>query len=332
MVKEVALNIFAQIMFFIVNIFVIPWLGRLVIAKYGDAVQIVRKHNECKDEAERKKITDVGRVVLNIYVVMVVINSWTFGLIATLIRFFIYLITFNRPKLKFRIGTGDRNKDGSFDDPKFSLIADITNDDLRFKETDGNLVKLLKILVEIVKTPIQIVGGGLSKTVGILGGPILSLTLLSLMLPSTFSSVILGFLQWMPTQGGVNGEFFARLYSCFVDIAWNRLVVGGFIENPIFFTIFLICFIFSCACGVYCDVAEDFIQFVFYSLVVTLIITVLNIVFAVLHPAGYSIVANYINIVGIAVLFVIILQEIASFVSFCTTSVLKLIINKINPL
>jgi hypothetical protein len=74
MFGEVALNIIAQFIFFVANIFILPWLASLVTDKFGD------------------KLPEwIDRPTL-------IIKSWTVTLLSELLRFPIMFLTFNQPE------------------------------------------------------------------------------------------------------------------------------------------------------------------------------------------------------------------------------------------
>ena len=56
MILEVALNLASQILFFIVVVYLIPWLGYNFINKNGDTEKIWKKYDECEDEEKKERL------------------------------------------------------------------------------------------------------------------------------------------------------------------------------------------------------------------------------------------------------------------------------------
>jgi hypothetical protein len=57
---------------------------------------------------------------------------------------------------------------------------------------------------------------------------------------------------------------------------------------------------------------------------IIVIVTIVNIIFAIQSPVEYNTVVNHINIVGVAVLFVLILKEFSYIVFNCAMRILLL--------
>ena len=57
---------------------------------------------------------------------------------------------------------------------------------------------------------------------------------------------------------------------------------------------------------------------------------IFNIVFAMLNIQVYMVATYYINTVGMAILFVLVLKEISEGIRFCTKKVLRLLIDKLS--
>ena len=318
MVKEVALNIVAQIMFFIVNVFVISWISGMIIDKHGDRNKLFKQYEECKNEKikariEKKIERSNRRLAFNM-----VIESWTVGLVKKVVRFLILLITINAPEIRFQIGNGEYDKNDRF------LVKGMLYINMRTAP--------VKEVWWIPWNMVSMTGWCLCRVVDIIIGPFMGICLLSVLLPTTFSSVVSNISQVMPIRGAIDSDFFLRCYNCFIDTAWNKLMVGGFEENPIFLIIFVTIFICFLADG-YFEVVEDGkLNEELLCLPWTVIFIILiNVIFAVLNPVGYASVSNFINFLGMSILFVMLLKEIANITFFCTNSVISIIRDKMLP-
>ena len=64
---------------------------------------------------------------------------------------------------------------------------------------------------------------------------------------------------------------------------------------------------------------------------VVAIFVAFNAIFAILSPVAYVSVAHYINMVGVAVLYVILIKEIASIVLLCFQWAIRTVIDKLLP-
>ena len=53
MILEVALNLASQILFFIVVVYLIPWLGGNFALKNGDLKKMREKYDKCEDEEKK---------------------------------------------------------------------------------------------------------------------------------------------------------------------------------------------------------------------------------------------------------------------------------------
>lgn len=308
MVKEVALNIFAQLMFFIVNIYMIPWMGHLIREKYSFINTLNEKINKCRNEKKLQRLLKNRSVYIKLLSFLSLVQRWTFDLIESIIHFVIHLVTFNFERFEFGIGNGEVDEDGDYQ-VKGGLIVDIYVKDLDGKWWD----------------PIKMMGRYLCDVSSVLSGALICMLLLLPFIPSAFSSVVASFSEWATMQEAVSSiEFFPTLLTSFVDIAWGGFIVGGFCENPIIFIVFII------SLGAFSD---SYLSIVTNGRphkrlrcipMIIVIVTIVNIIFAIQSPVEYNIVVNHINMVGVAVLFVLILKEFSYFVFDCAMRILLL--------
>ena len=103
MILEVALNLASQILFFIVVVYLIPWLGYNFVDKNGDFEKIWKKYEECEDEEEMNRLAKQMKMYHHFFNIIRVIQSWTSHLWANLVGYIVMLVTFNHLQLETRI-------------------------------------------------------------------------------------------------------------------------------------------------------------------------------------------------------------------------------------
>lgn len=317
MLKEVALNLVSQILFFIVGIFFVPWVCHAAINKNGDFEKLAQKYEKSKDAEEKRILYKKMRLYGKFLNVIIFIHSWTMGLWRNLVSYVILTITLNSPKLIIRVGKGRMEEDLGCYIPKGRLYSDC----------------VCLNPVYYWYRPIKMLGIYLNDFVFVLMGPCISAVLFSIMLPSTTASIIDGFAQWGFTNGStVNAEFFVSIYNGFIDIAWSRFALGGFAENPILMIIFLVIlslflsgnFIIIISKGI---ISEDLLCVP----MVIVILAILNVIFAMMLPT-YTCFAGYINSAGVAILYVILLTQIVCIITNCLQWTIQKIIDKLSPI
>jgi hypothetical protein len=302
MVKEVALNIVAQVMFFIVNIYMIPWVGHLIGEKYSCFDTLNEKINKCRNEKKLQRLLKDRSIYIKLFSFLLLVQSWTFDLIESIIHFVIHLVTFNFERFEFGIGNGEVDEDGHYK-VKGGLIFDIY-----LKDVDGKWWD-----------PIKMIGRYLCDVSSVLSVTLIFMLLLLPFIPSTFSVVVTSFSEWATMQEAVSSiEFFPTLLTSFVDIAWGGFIVGGFCENPIIFIVSII------SLGAFSDSYLSIHKRLRCIPMIIVIVTIVNIIFAIQSPVEYNTVVNHINIVGVAVLFVLILKEFSYIVFNCAMRILLL--------
>jgi hypothetical protein len=318
MILEVALNLASQILFFIVVVYLIPWLGSNFNDKHGDLEKMIEKYDKCEDEEKKKRLEKQMDMYEHFLDTVLVIRSWTFGLWRDLARYIVLLVTFNHPDLVTRVGKGEWEEDlGDIFLPKGMLYCKYVCDDPKFYWYN----------------PIKMIGIYLSGLVGILLHPSIAVVLFYFMLPYTTSSIISGFAQWGFANGNIgNIEFLTSIYNGFIDIAWNRFFLGGFAENPVLMIVFLVVFALFFSDGFIAILNDG--KLGSYLLCLPMVVAILvafNAIFAILSPVAYVSVAHYINMVGVALLYVILIKEIACIVSYCFQWTIRTVIDKLLP-
>ena len=318
MFLEVALNLASQILFFIVVVYLIPWLCNNIIDKNGDLEKMEEKYDKCEDEEKKKRLVKQMEMYGHFMNTVIVIQSWTTHLWVGLACYIVKLVTFNHPRLKTRVGKGEWEEDlGNTFLSKGELYCNHVYNNPKFHWYN----------------PIKMIGVYLSCLVSVLLLPAIAVVLFYFMLPSTTSSIISGFAQWGFANGNIgNIEFLTSIYNGFIDIAWNRFFLGGFAENPVLMIVFLVvlAMFFSDGCIVILDGGKLGSHLLCLPMVVAIFVA-FNAIFAILSPVAYVSVAHYINMVGVAVLYVILIKEIASTVVFCFQWAIRTVIDKLLP-
>ena len=319
MILEVALNLASQILFFIVVVYLIPWLGKNFIEKNGDFFKMREKYDKCEDEEKKKRLEKQFNMYLHFLCTVAVIKSWTFNLLEMFARYMVLLVTYNGPHLVMRVGKDEFEEDlGNRYLAKGQLFYDYVCDD------DPKLNWY---------NPIKMIGRYLDDLVLILLRPAIAVVLFYFMLPSTTSSIISGFAQWGFTNGNIgNIEFLTSIYNGFIDIAWNRFFLGGFAENPVLMIVFLVVLAVFFSDG-YLGILDDgkLNSDLLCLPMVVAIFVAFNAIFAILSPVAYVSVAHYINMVGVAVLYVILIKQIAITVVLCFQWAIRTVIDKLLP-
>lgn len=318
MILEVALNLASQILFFIVVPFLIPWLGYNFADKNGDIEKMIEKYDKCEDEEKKKRLLKQMEMYQHFLGTVRVISSWTFDLWKDLVRYIVLLVTFNDPHLVTRIGKGEWEED--LDNTyltKGELYCRYVYDERKFHWYN----------------PIKMIGVYLQSLVHVLLRLAIAVVLFYFMLPSTTSSIISGFVQWGFANGNIgNIEFLTSIYNGFIDIAWNRFFLGGFAENPVLMIVFLVVLALFFSDGHMVILNDGKLSHDLLCLpMVVAILVAFNAIFVILSPVAYVSVAHYINMVGVAVLYVILIKEISITVFLCFQWAIRTVIDKLLP-
>lgn len=276
------------------------------------------KYDKCEDEEKKKRLLKQMKMHLHFVCTVLVIQSWTFDLCKDLARYIVMLVTFNHPRrVVTRVGKGEWEEDIGHHLAKGELYFGYVYDDPKFYWYN----------------PIKMIGVYLSHLVHVLLRPAIAVVLFYFMLPSTTSSIISGFAQWGFANGNIgNIEFLTSIYNGFIDIAWNRFFLGGFAENPVLMIVFLVVLAIFFSDG-YLGILKDGkldSELLCLPMVVAIFVA-FNAIFAILSPVAYVSVAHYINMVGVAVLYVILIKEIACIVRFCFQWAIRTVIDKLLP-
>lgn len=335
MVKEVALNIVAQIMFFVVSIFGIPELSRIFIDKHAYYNKYEKMIEQCEIEEKKDAIVEEQRKYYYIHRLSGIIRSWTIGVITSICQLFVVSILnikfANLRKSKFIIGKKE--------------------DVGKTRYSEGHLYLVIPYLPGWLWYKFRYaIGGYLYALIDILCGLAFSVGIFYLLLPSTFSSVIVGFAKLVALQTEVwSVTGVVNICMAIVDIIWNRFILGSMNENVVLFVLFLIIFsVFSTpeytlplflkdsnvttpkACSHMVVKTKDNIttsvHFFGSALYVSILIILINILLAIFIPSNYVSIVYWINSVGIVGSFAIL----ASYAFSILKNSILTILSKIN--
>ena len=333
MLKEVALNIVAQIMFFIVNITVIPYFINEMVIKEGDIAKLkdeftmesgkqvllqneLDEFNKMSDEERKnqkdrldsiksnyRKIVKKTRYldfkfsfVSKIYETLSVFNSWTIGLISDLILYFILLITFNKPEIKFSID-------------KYELVTDVS-------WTESHWLNFVRQI-----------GVYLACTVRILFASLCKISVLYLLLPNTFISILeeINDLFWLCCTN-FSSLLVIDVLEFIKNILWNKLILVGLNESIVGIVIvFIAMFLFNSWSSFEENSTYPWAPVIVASIVIA------NLALFALTPL-YIEISRHINFIGMIIFIALILDGVINLITFSSNKVLPWLLDKINPL
>ena len=290
-IKFVILNIVKQIIFFVLNVYLISYVSEYV--------------GKGKIESLLPK---------TIQVFLGTLRSWTIDLVTNVAVFVIRLVT------------------GSI------IYSSITFqlDEYEYEET-GISIKVPEIDYDIPNhrskrayLPTAWVGGYLASAVYILMPLVFSVVGLKFLAPAAFDSVVEGLKQWTTFSSGTpNFDFFAGMFNTFRDIVWDRFIIEIAKEN-ILLLVGIIFLLFICLGSHYVDLdSANGRKYTYYVWVgSSILISGLNIVYAIIDYAGYVAISSVINSVGMILLFVLIVGEIIEIVEFSSSRLIGFIKKK----
>jgi hypothetical protein len=176
----------------------------------------------------------------------------------------------------------------------------------------------------------HVLGGLLSDVEVALVGPFLAALLLSLILPQTFASLSASLIYWTPMLQVLDMDFFLTIYNCLVDIVFEKFIVGGFIESPILFAIFILVSVLFFSDGHY-DLSNKMKHLMCRIPGIIVVVSIINILLAMLNIGLYESLMCYSNILALVILIVVLLKEVAYIVKGYLNYIAMLILDKILP-
>ena len=283
----VALNIVKQIIFFVFNLYVLTYISVWFAGgKYDDAF-----------------LPDF------LLIPFILIKKWTIEFITELFQFLIHFVTGN---IVYR-------------SIKFEILC------LSFKD---KIVKYPKIEYDkpypnMIRyySPLTWIGDYLGNAIAFLGPLSLAIVAFGFLSPNSFSSVAESLKGWTEFSSGTpNLEFFSEMLNTFLDIVWNKFIIGTAQENVLLLIAIIFIFLF-CTSGAYLhlEMEEGRKYVLLFGFFNSLLIIAFNIGYAMIDYSGYVSLASLINNAGIILLFVLIFGEIIEMLQFSTRKFISFI-------
>lgn len=285
----VALNIIAQIMFFIVNIFILPWLASLITDKFGT-----------------KLPGWIDKPTL-------VIKTWTVSLFSDLIRIPLLFLSFNRPEdIEFSVLEGELNVKYNYNSSKYYWYNPI----MQIGKYLANVVWILMgpfltVLALAFMLPDTFSGvvAGLGQWTALQSGTT-NLEYFGRMW-SAFADIIGNRL----IMGGLNENAVLLVIFGFIAIFLSDYYIELYTEGK------------SSEDDEDYDEDENESQGVPGEALFTfpwmaLIIIIFNVVFWLVNPALYATASAAINSVGMILLLIMIIRVLASIILLCSKGII----------
>ena len=312
MIKEVMINIVSMFVLFVLNIYVISDIPTIIVEKFGNPWPKWLKQ----------------------------VEGYTVHVLAHALMIPFLFVTFNDVKYTddWQFSWFKPDPDNPEDQKYFcSSRKKLFN---RYSRWDGSSKYNWY-------NPIKQIGEYLSCVIWILTGPVIAILVLLLLLPDTFSSILIGLGSWTAlASGALDLPYFVDMWNVFYDIVYNRLLVGGWNENPVFLIIFIILLVYlfsgtriewyedNYTWTMMADIPRknvDAIQIPndFYAFpTMAILIIAFNVVFAILNPIEYTNVISIVNGIGMAVLLILLIKSVAYTVGCSIKNIIYLILDK----
>lgn len=285
--EEIALNIVRLIIFFVLNLYLLPWIiTPFIQAGIKDDQLLSNKLNN----------------------IIAFIQAWTTHLLANILDFLVCFITgdiiYSTIKIEF---------DSFSKAPKIKYYLPLWKD--RWFLLGIPVAMFMNTILHVI-LPL-----------------VISIISFRFLLPETFSVVLDGLEQWTVLSSGTpNLGFFANMWNAFSDIIWTRLIWNGLNENILLFLvsvfIMLVC---MGSCTVVSDKEHPFVlkENIVLWVILSLVITIYNIVHANIDFAGYTTMIGHLNYIGMILLLILILKDIVEIIEFTGKQIVKIVTKKI---
>lgn len=328
-IGHATLNIVSQIIFFVINLFIIPSLSILVVAKNADVNNLFEERYKAigkgDKELEKDMTSKIGFFLKTYCIPAIVITSWTSKLITELIKIPILILSFNDHG-SFACYVYKRH---NFKDPKG------IKGQLNFGYKYWGFPELNW------KNPVKSLGIYLMRAVQVIIPLLFPIVTLYLLLPNTFFSVVLGLEQWTNLQfSTINFNLFTNMVLVLKDIVWDRLIMGAINENLLLFVIFIVVlaiytdddselFLKVPATDKNGEETEDvrlkFDTQIYAWPMTAIVICLFNITLAMFSSDVYSTISHQINSAGMILLFVIIVKVIVNILKWCPSKLVEFV-------
>ena len=268
----IALNIIKQIIFFVINVYVISYISHYI-------------SNDQENSILPATIDDI----------LFALRRWTIGFVSDLVVFLVRFVSgaIIYESIAFTLEEYENLGDGS------TKVLEI-NYDVPFK-------KRLRSYF-----PLTWIGGYLAEAAFLLFPLAVAITGFRFLAPDTFASVAEGLNAFTAFSSGTpNLELFSGMLRAFVDVVWNRFIVALATEN-LLLLIGIILLFFLCLGGTSIKLeTKDGRGYALYTGIgASLLIIGANFAYASIDYSGYTALCPTINSAGMILLFVLIIGEI----------------------
>ena len=332
MSNEIIINILKQFLLFSVITIVGSWVGFTYVFKNSDWKTTYDDMEKARNEDNVKKYIKLEKrmkfidLQFKVQEFLIVLRSWTLGLVFRVICLLACLVTtFQFPKVKIKVCDENDAEEGIDGEMR-------CKGELYFKIIPYFSDRGLNVFLGLFTMPIFMFVASILRIVFMFLPMLLGFGLIHLLLPSTFASVALGLERWMELLNApISLDLFSNVKDIFVDIAWNKLVIGGINENAILFIAIALYFIVFAA-STFCElfdingkmVSGNFMFFVY----TTLFVVAFNMVWGVLSPMTYIAISNTINSVGMICAFFLSMHIVIQLIDLAPRFILKKIKDK----
>ena len=330
MTSEIIINVLKQFILFPVLTIIGSWGGFTYANNNSDwktlygAIEKAINEGNVEKYIKLEKRTKFIDLQFKILEFIAILRSWTFNLVFRVILWLVCLVTFQFPKVKIKVC--DENDAEQGIDGETYFKGELYFKVILYHDREPNGFFALFIM------PILMLAASVLRIVFMFLPMLLGFGLIQLLLPLTFTSVTLGLEKWIELLNApISLDLFSNVKDVFIDIAWNKLVIGGINENPILFIAIALYFIVFAAHS-YCDlfdingkmVSGNFICFVY----TTLFVVAFNMVLGMLSPMTYIAISNTINSVGMICAFFLSIHVVILLINFAPQFILKKIKDK----
>ena len=190
----------------------------------------------------------------------------------------------------------------------------------------------VKPLTENWWNPFIILGRYICNLIHNLLGPAVASIVCMVALPNAFANLVDGFDQWLALSSGTpNADYFVRMFYTFKDLTYDRFIITGLNTNVILLLLCGVVFIFMS--GSYVEIIKQDTKEINKSTFITwgslsVMLIIYNIVHALVDYTSYIVVADVLAKVGIATLFILLINFIIDILVWCSNFIVS-IVNKL---
>lgn len=329
MPNEIINNILTQFILFPVIVFIGSWIGFEYVFKNSDWKKTNDALEEAEYEGDERKIKKLERRMKLIDVqfwlqdVIDVLRSWTIDLVINVIILIFAFITGILKKVKIKIC--DRNDSEEGIDGESCSRGELY---FNIKARDEDFP--IRCLIFF---PILAFGTGILNIALKFLPMLLGFELIRWLLPATFDSVIQGLEKWFAL---INTPFslglFTNIKDIFIDILWNRLIIGGINENIGMFIVVSLYFIIFTS-YTYSNMFETDGKMVSSRwsnfMYTTIFVIAFNMVVGMMFPLSYAQISNEINSIGMMCAFFLGIEVVIHTINWAPMFLIKKLTDKL---